>query len=39
MATWLASQYGLPSVGWYLSAAALMSLLALAGVAKISGQR
>lgn len=39
MATWLASQYGLPSVGWYLSAAAMMSLLALAGVAKISGQR
>jgi metabolite-proton symporter len=39
MATWLASHYGLPSVGWYLSAAALMSLFALAGVAKISGQR
>lgn len=39
MATWLASQYGLPSVGWYLSAAAMMSLLALAGVAKISGHR
>ncbi len=29
IATWLASNYGLSSVGWYLSAAAILSLLAL----------
>lgn len=29
IATWLATNYGLPSVGWYLSAAAILSLLAL----------
>ena len=34
IATWLATNYGLPSVGWYLSAAALLSLLALLLVGK-----
>jgi MFS family permease len=29
VATWLATTHGLPTVGWYLSAAALISLLAL----------
>ncbi|GAB3387878.1 MFS transporter [Massilia agri] len=29
IATWLATNHGLPSVGWYLSAAAILSLLAL----------
>jgi MFS family permease len=28
-ATWLASSYGLPAVGWYLSVAGLLTLLAL----------
>ena len=32
VATWLAKQYGLQSVGWYLAAAALLSLLALLAV-------
>ena len=34
IATWLATNYGLPSVGWYLSAAALLSLLALLLIGK-----
>jgi len=34
IATWLATNYGLASVGWYLSAAALLSLLALLMVGK-----
>ena len=29
IATWLATNHGLPSVGWYLSVAAILSLLAL----------
>ena len=32
IATWLAKQHGLQSVGWYLAAAALLSLLALLAV-------
>jgi MFS family permease len=32
IATWLASNYGLPYVGYYLAAAALLSLLALLAV-------
>jgi MFS family permease len=32
IATWLASHYGLAAVGYYLSAAALLTLLALIGM-------
>jgi len=34
IATWLATSYGLASVGWYLSAAALLSLAALLAIGK-----
>ncbi len=34
IATWLATNYGLASVGWYLSAAALLSLVALLAIGK-----
>ncbi|MEW6760019.1 MAG: MFS transporter [Pseudomonadota bacterium] len=39
IATWLATNYGLPSVGWYLSAAAILSLVALLLVGKGSAAR
>lgn len=39
IATWLATNYGLPSVGWYLSAAAILSLLALLLVGKRGAAR
>jgi MFS family permease len=37
-ATWLATHYGLPTVGWYLSGAALISLLALLPVRSAEGK-
>lgn len=37
-ATWLAMRYGLASVGYYLSAAALVSLIAFALIAREGGR-
>jgi hypothetical protein len=37
-ATWLATNHGLQTVGWYLSAAALISLLALLPVRSAAGK-
>jgi metabolite-proton symporter len=33
-ATWLATDYGLPSVGWYLAAAAVLSMLAFMAIGR-----
>jgi MFS family permease len=39
IATWLASHYGLPYVGYYLAAAALLTLLALLATGRARATR